>query len=364
MLPGNIYEEPVELYTDPIQVNVQALPSPAPAGFNGAVGQYDVEATFSPQVAVVSQPSTLFVSVNGVGNIRELPELSWPGLEGWQAYNSLTSMTTAMENGKLTGTRVYERVMVPERIGEFVIPAIPFVYFDPVEGRYKTVETERISVRVIPAPTPDATALAAALPTSTPVGLAQPDIPAASESRIGLLAWFDLFGLGQRVVAPLAVVFLVGVCGLIPAALVLGLGGRWLWRHREQLSDSLKPEPSKPPESLPQPEAFQKPRQSIHPALVAAMKVNNNNYKAVNLAFNTYLGNVLHTSINGLTRTELAARLQKQGLDQGLIDRIERCLAESEMGRYGPVSEDSGWPLMVEADSILFELDKVFDKEA
>jgi hypothetical protein len=89
------------------------------------------------------------------------------------------------------------------------------------------------------------------------------------------------------------------------------------------------------------------------------MKETNNNYKAVSRAFNSYLGNVLKTSVNGLTRTELATRLQEQGLDPALVERIEHCLAESEIGRYGPVSEDSGWPLMVEADSILFELDKV-----
>ncbi len=362
MLPGNIYEEPVDLYTEPIEINVRSLPKNAPPGFNGAVGQYQVEASFSPQVAVVNQPSTLFVSVSGIGNIRDLPELAWPELEGWQAYNSLTSMTTAMEGNMFTGTRVYERVMVPGQIGEFVIPAIPFIYFDPIAVEYKRVDTESLSVKVIPAPTPDATALAVgAGPTSTPMAVAETELP-VGESRIGLLAWFDLLNLGQRLVTPLAVVLFAGLCGLLPVALLLGVGGNWLWRRRTELFPASKRE--EPPEQPPlQEEPIQQPRQSIHPVLMAAMKESNNNYKAVDRALNLYLSDALKSSVNGLTRLELAKRLEQSGLEESLVARIDSCLVQSELGRYGPVTEDAGWSLMVETDALLFELDKVFGDE-
>lgn len=355
-LPGNIYEEPIELYTDPIQVEVRRLPDPAPADFTGAVGQYKIEAMFSPQVAVINQPSTLYVTVSGIGNIGTLPELIWPELEGWQAYNSLTSLTTAMEEDIMTGTRVYERVMVPGQVGEFIIPAISLVYFDPIAAEYRTVETEILSVKVIPAPTPDPAAPVAAA-TATPVIAARSGDIETPASRVGFLAWLDLWNLGRNLTSPLTLILLLGLCGAVPAALFLGVSGSWLWQQRRQRV----PEKSVEAVATGPEEILQQPRQSIHPILAAAMQKNDDNYKAVGQALNTYLGEMLQTSVNGLTRTELAARLGEYGLDQALIARIEASLAQSELGRYGPLPHDDGWTLMVTADALLFELDKAID---
>ncbi len=357
MLPGNIYEEPLELYTDPVEITVKSLPDNPPPEFNGAVGQYDIKAWFSPEVAVVHQPATLYVAVSGIGNIRDLPELFWPELDGWQAYNSLTSLTTAMEKNVMTGTRVYERVMVPDQIGEFLIPAVNFAYFDPIAGNYRTLSTEVLSARVIPAPTPDPAAMVPA-PTATLVASAA-DAPAPS-SQVGLSAWAGLWELTRRTVSSLSVYFVVGVCGLLPAAAVAGLGGSWLWRRRYELLGRLKPEAAAPA-ALKKEESLPRPRQSIHPALVEAMKNSHDNYKSVSQALNTYLSDKLQSSINGLTRPQLANRLHQLGLNQVLIQRIEDCLTQSEIGRYGGAAvDDIGWSLMVETDAVLFDLDKAF----
>jgi hypothetical protein len=357
MLPGNIYEEPIELYTEPIEIAVKSLPDNAPPGFNGAVGQYEVKAWFSPEVAVVHQPSTLFVAISGIGNIRDLPELIWPELDGWQAYNSLTSLTTAMEKNIMTGTRVYERVMVPSQIGEFIIPAITFVYFDPIAVEYRTINTEILSAKVIPAPTPEPVK-SGSVPAVFPQPTVAVDTPAPT-TQVGLSAWRNLLDLGRSLVTPVSVILLVGLCGVLPAALAFSVGGKWLWQRRTELFNRVKAEA----EEKPKEESLQKPRQSIHPALVVAMQDNSDNYKAVSQALNTYLSEMLQTSVNGLTRTELAARLSQYGLNEALIKRIEDCLAQSEIGRYGPVTEDVGWSLMVKTDALLFDLDKRLARE-
>jgi hypothetical protein len=355
MLPGNIYEEPLELYTDPIEIGVRSLPDNPPTGFDGAVGQYNIEAWFSPDVALVNQPATLYVAVSGIGNIGELPELVWPEIDGWQAYNSLTSLTTAMEKNVMTGTRVYERVMVPAMIGEFVIPAVEFVYFDPISGEYRTISTEPLSAKVIPAPTPDP---AAVIPAPTLPPAARAGDPQLPSGQVGLSAWRQLWTLAGRVVTPLTIVIAVGVCGIIPAALVAGYGGSWLWRKRQEILDGEK----SPKEALaPKEEGLSQPRQSIHPALVAAMKDSNDNYKSVHQALNAYLSEALGISVNGLTRTQLADHLRQRDIDQTLIQRIDACLVQSEIGRYGGAdADDIGWSLMVETDAVLFDLDKAF----
>jgi hypothetical protein len=100
----------------------------------------------------------------------------------------------------------------------------------------------------------------------------------------------------------------------------------------------------------------------IHPTLAAAMHVNDDNYKTISQAVASYLSEALQTPINGLTRTELARRLHQAGLSKALIERVEDCLAQSEMGRYGPATDDAGWSLMAETDALLRELDGVLKK--
>lgn len=375
-LPGSGYEEPLELLTDPIEIEVKPLPNNAPPTFNGAVGQYQLEAQFSPQVAVVHQPSTLFVSVNGSGNIRDLPELVWPAdISGWQAYNSLTSMTTAIENDRLTGTRVYERVMVPAAIGEFAIPPVSLVYFDPVAAEYRTLESGVITVKVIPPPTPDAALAAAAPPDPAPAA----EIGSAANEpavNVGALAWRELWGVVAGAAAAVFRWTAILVCGVLPVAAALGLGGRWVWLRRAELWEQarraataaetrLEPKPKPAPApvtpSVPEPEPLQQPTQTIHPALAQAMKGNPDNFKAVSQALAAYLTQALQTSVNGLTRTEIALRLHRHAAPEALVGRIVACLEQSELGRYGPLTEDAGWSLLVETDDLLFALDKIFE---
>ncbi len=364
MLPGNIYEEPVDLYTQPVEIEVRPLPDNPPPGFNGAVGQYELEAWFRPAEAVVNQPATLFVAVSGTGNIRDLPDLIWPELPGWQAYNSLTSLTTAMEGNAMTGTRVYERVMVPSAIGDFVIPPISLVYFDPAAAEYRTISSASLAAKVVPAPVaPAESTPAAAAATALPAN--QPAVQtAAPASGVGMSAWLELWELGRSWLAPVATVLAIGVCGVLPAVVVLGLGGNWLWQRRQALFEALStPEETKPVTTPPPAEEpLEQPGQSIHPALVAAMKNNSNNYKVVSQALTAYLSGALQSSVNGLTQVELNRRLRGHGIDETLVRRIESCFYQSELGRFGPATDDVGWSLMVEADDLLFKLDRAFGR--
>jgi hypothetical protein len=91
------------------------------------------------------------------------------------------------------------------------------------------------------------------------------------------------------------------------------------------------------------------------------MKGNPDNFKAVSQALAAYLTQALQTSVNGLTRTEIALRLHRHAAPEALVGRIVACLEQSELGRYGPLTEDAGWSLLVETDDLLFALDKIFE---
>lgn len=350
MLVGNFYEDPVEMYTDPVTVEVQSLPNNAPPGFNGAVGQYEIKAWFSPSVAVIHQAASFYVAVSGTGNIHTLPEPVWPELNGWRAYDTLSSLTAdTREDGVVSGTRVFERLIVPDQTGEFTIPPAALVYFDPAIDEYRIITSDPLFIKVIPQPTPaPATATAiATLPTATPVSIvAAPDTSAPPEDQLNRSS-SDSPSSSLGLSLPFFVVLLLGMCVTIPSAIAAGAGGFWLWQRQKETSKEKAKD-----------DTLQRPSQTIHPTLAAAMQKDDDNYRAANQALNTYLEVILKIPVIGLTRTELANRLREDGFDEFLIERIRNCLVQSEMGRYGPITDDAGWSLMTEVDELLFELDK------
>lgn len=355
MFPGNIYEEPVELYTEPVTVEVKPLPENAPPHFNGAVGQFKIESSFSPLVAVVTQPSTFLVAVSGVGNIPLLPEPVWPDLAGWRMYDSLSSLTTdTQEDGRMTGTRVFERLVVANQTGEFTLQPATFVYFDPVAGEYQTISSQPLTVKVIPVPTPEPTA-ATPTPAATPVAAltATTPMPVNPAVNPGLVVSPNAV---QKITLPVLGLIVIGLCGALPLAVALGAGGLWWWQQRRRPRISM-------PKLRPESKVLRKPRHTLHPSLAAAMRGQDDNYKVVALALQSYLGAALKTPVSGLTRTELARRLREAGLTIGLIERLETCLAQSEIGRYGPATDDAGWGLMAETEALLGELDTALKVE-
>lgn len=350
IIPGSYFDDAVELYTKPLQLDVKPLPDNAPPEFSGAVGQYDIEAWFSPQVAVINQPSTLSVAITGVGNINALPDPVWPSLHLWRTYDSLKSQNIDMKNGQLYGTRVYERLIVSDKIGDLTIPPTKLVYFDPEEEEYRTVSTKSLKVRVIAPPTPDP-----ASATATTVAIVSAATPASrvdnfdpsldADSQLVNPDFTDSLDPSWRVVLPMGVILLWTLCAGIPTAVVAGAGGLWLWQKRQE-KDQLKAE------------AIKQPKETMHPAIAQIITNSDDNYQVVSKALTNYLGQMLGTSVQGLTRSELADRLRAYGLSIMQIHKVNDYLAQSEMGRYSPQTDNAGWELLAKVDKLLFELDK------
>jgi hypothetical protein len=354
--PGNFFEEPVEFYSDAVGLEVKSLPANPPSGFGGAVGQFQMEAQISPQVAVVGQPATFSVYIVGTGNVQTLPEPIWPRLKDWRVFDTLASVSSEIENGRISGTRVYERLMISNKVGDYSIPPTKLVYFDPIVGEYREVSTRSLSGRIILAPTPNpatATAIAAIpLPTATPVSPGSSvAVPASTDSPSIMRISPDSLGPGWRLLVPAGAILFWALCGAIPVAVIAGAGGLWLWQKRQAGTEGKA-------------RVLQQPNQKMHPALALTMAGGGDNFKAVSQALYSYLGSLLGTSVSGLTRADLSSRLDQRGVPRKLINRIEGCLNQSEMGRYGPGTEDGGWDLLAETDRLLFDLDEALSKGA
>ena len=131
--------------TPAMTVKVSALPGGAPAGFSGAVGEYNVSAKLSKDVLKTHDAASLVVTVTGKGNVSlvEAPKLDFP--PDFEVYD--VKATSATDKGGTSGSKTFEYPFIPRSPGEFSLPPVKFVYYDVKNHRYATAATD--SLRLI-----------------------------------------------------------------------------------------------------------------------------------------------------------------------------------------------------------------------
>ncbi len=336
-MPGGFFSRGQVLRTQPISINVQPLPPNAPAGFQGAVGQFNIQAEADKTATTVNDTVTMRVTLSGQGNIDTLPDPEWPDSPEWRAFDSQATNNTGFQNGKWGGSRVLSRVLVPTMAGNLTLPAIQFSYFDPQSSSYQTVSTQPIAVSV----SPDGSASA-------------PTFPAANNGAASSVPSV----MGLRSVKPAPVTWAQGTPPLtdragywllwaVPAALVLGHLG-WQFRKNRRLSNP----------------AARRSEKAAKRAKQALRQASNNPAHAYNTAgqiLTDYIADKLDRPITGLTQTDLSQVLLSRGIEPALVERVQTCLMFSEMGRYAPDSALSGSGDILDATSRLIEeLEKAF----
>lgn len=129
-------------------LNVEALPEPRPAGFNGAVGTFTVSTELSPEVLRTNEAATYSYVVKGTGNIKYLttPTVEFPA--GFDRYTPKTDIDARVSGSDMTGTYRVDYTVVPQEPGKFTIPGSTFVYFDPSSRKYETIDTRAYEVNV------------------------------------------------------------------------------------------------------------------------------------------------------------------------------------------------------------------------
>ncbi|KAF0151500.1 MAG: BatD [Ignavibacteria bacterium] len=131
-----------------IRVVVEALPSGAPASFNGAVGNFNFKAEVDKNDVTANESITLRMNLNGSGNIKLLnpPTPQLPG--GMEKYEPKT-VENINRGTIVSGQKIIDYLLIPRSSGTKEIPAIEFTYFNPASRKYVTLKspTFRINVR-------------------------------------------------------------------------------------------------------------------------------------------------------------------------------------------------------------------------
>lgn len=152
--------EQFTLTTEPVNVIVKPLPTPAPANFSGAVGQFVLNSKVVPTQAAVGEPVTWTVSLAGVGNWPDISRLPARDVSKDFRVVQPQAQQTPKEGALFEATLSEDVVLIPSRAGRYVLGPLRWTYFDPKAGEYRTLTTDAVPITISPpvAPAPAAPA--------------------------------------------------------------------------------------------------------------------------------------------------------------------------------------------------------------
>lgn len=132
-------------------LNVRPLPSPAPADFMKAVGEFKLTSTVVPQAAAVGEPVTWTLKLEGTGNWPE--NLALPAREVSKDFQLIRPQVnrTTKEGTLFEGSVTEDVVLVPTKAGTYTLGPVTYSFFNPKEGRYQSITTDPVTVIVRPA---------------------------------------------------------------------------------------------------------------------------------------------------------------------------------------------------------------------
>ncbi len=142
---------PVERVTKAVALKVKSLPEQGkPKDFNGAVGNFNMEASIKTQRVKVGDPITLSISVYGDGNIQTIsePVLILNNENDFKVYPAESDTQVTNREELIRGRKTFSKVIEPQKADLKFAPAIVFSFFDPQAGQYKTMTKELIPIVV------------------------------------------------------------------------------------------------------------------------------------------------------------------------------------------------------------------------
>lgn len=135
----------------PIDIKIKPLPAGAGPSFYGAVGdKFSINADVDNKTAEAGTAVTLTLTVRGVGNLKMITQPAVPEIKGMKMYEVAGTTNSAAVNGVVQGYKTFKTVLVPASPGNYTVPSIPFTYFSPALGKYQTIKTEPIDIKVTP----------------------------------------------------------------------------------------------------------------------------------------------------------------------------------------------------------------------
>jgi len=313
--------------SEPVKIKVDPLPSGAPADFKGAVGQFAMSTVVDKKTTRTNEPISLKVTISGTGNVKllESPAVELPS--DFEQYSPKVSDNINRSEGRISGSKTFEYLLIPRYPGLKVIKPVTFSYYDLAKRQYVKLRSPQLELNV---------EQGSAAPAPFAAGSPREDVRLLSQDiRFIKVGDVSFSRLGETPYASGTFIFLV----MLPLA---GLAGAFVYARQRQavIEDQVGYRNRRAikvaQKGLKQADYLLKEKSG--PKDAPSSKQRLRFYAEVSRALWKYLGDKLNIpqaefSVDGAL-TELANRSVSAGLQQSLKALLETC----DMARFAPTS--------------------------
>jgi len=141
---------PVQVRSESLHVSVRPLPANAPAGFDGAVGTFELDWNSDRSHTSQDQAITARLDVRGVGN---LPLLRAPAYDpaDFEVFSATVEDSLPAAGTLGRGRRSFVWTLLPRHAGHIRVGSPTFAWFDPGASRYVTATPGALDLDVLSA---------------------------------------------------------------------------------------------------------------------------------------------------------------------------------------------------------------------
>ena len=303
--------------SEPVTVNVSALPAGAPASFTGGVGSFRLSAGFDSDSVAAHEATSLRMTITGTGNINlvEAPKVKLPA--DFEAYDVRKTENITTGASGSTGTLTFEYPFIPRAPGVFNIDPVEFTYYDIEAGRYRTLSSGPLRLKVGEGTRTDAAVI--------PSGVSKRSVESLGEDIRFISTTPRLKKAGRMMVSSPAML-------IIPTVIVLATVAVWILlsrsiARRSDVAGTRNRKAMKVARArLRNASAFLK--QGLYSAF----------YEELHKALHGYISDKLMLPVADLTRERIGEELRSRGKDEAVIQELSDILDACEYARYAPAS--------------------------
>ncbi len=155
-VPGDffgLFGQSETVYRKTREALLEVRPFPAqgrPESFSNAVGSFSLMSSLDKSEAATGDAVALRVTLAGRGNLKTIADLPMPAMQDFTIYSSKRAENVRPVEGDIIGgEKTWEYVIVPKAPGAQKIPSFGFSYFDPESGKYQTLSTSPLELKVV-----------------------------------------------------------------------------------------------------------------------------------------------------------------------------------------------------------------------
>jgi len=322
---------------------LQSLPLPAenvPAGFNGAVGNYNLAMSAGPTNLAAGDPITVRVQISGRG---ALDSLSLPEQPAWHDFKTFPATSKVEPNDPfgVQGTKTFEQLIVPQNSDIKELPPLSFSFFNPDQKAYRTLSQPAVRLTVRPsasAPSPTVVAASGSKQDSPPP--TEDIVP--NKQRLGAVAQMEPPLVQQP--------WFLALQGVPALAFVSAL----VWRKR---AENLANNPRLRRQRLVD--------QIIRNGLgqlrqLAAAQKSDEFFAALFRLLQERLGERLDLPASAITEAVLDERLRPRGVPEAILLPLHELFQTCNLARYAPVKTSQELAAIIpKVESVLNELHRI-----